>query len=281
MKRITTILIGLALVISANAQFQNSGSMFLRTGSSFMTAPPVVEEPYGIPELHDGHTYIWLENDVGITQSGGAVSAWTDIANGRQLIPYNAEGGTATSANYPSWSSTNGVVFDGNDDILAIIDASMTNYGTVYIVVRQLSWARWDAIYGHPGFNGVNYDMALFSFVVQERYSPEVKMAFSTTYTTNAITTLTLNTWGLLTAEFQNQNQTLQHNDGTPITLTYAIDPNSPPGGFTIGGQLDWDTVGFTNFSNIGVKAVIVRDQTDNSTTKAAIKTYLSNKYLQ
>ncbi|MCZ2337458.1 MAG: hypothetical protein LC127_04520 [Chitinophagales bacterium] len=39
---------------------------------------------------------------------------------------------------------------------------------TVYIVVRQLSWARWHAIYGHPGFNGVNMIWLSFSFVAQE-----------------------------------------------------------------------------------------------------------------
>ena len=46
MKRITTILIGLALVISVNAQFQNSGGMFLKFGSSVLTANHITESQY-------------------------------------------------------------------------------------------------------------------------------------------------------------------------------------------------------------------------------------------
>lgn len=54
MKRITTILIGLALVISVNAQFQNSGGMFLRTGSSFTTAQQPTTPPGPVNHVHNG-----------------------------------------------------------------------------------------------------------------------------------------------------------------------------------------------------------------------------------
>lgn len=51
MKKLISILIGLALVISVNAQFQNSGGMFLRTGSSFTTA----QQPTGpVNHVHNG-----------------------------------------------------------------------------------------------------------------------------------------------------------------------------------------------------------------------------------
>lgn len=56
MKKLISILIGLALVISVNAQFQNSGGMFLRTGSSFTTAQqgPVNHVHNGTFDSDDG-----------------------------------------------------------------------------------------------------------------------------------------------------------------------------------------------------------------------------------
>lgn len=51
MKKLISILIGLAFIISVNAQFQNSGTVFLRTGSSFMTAPTEPPEPSPFPQI--------------------------------------------------------------------------------------------------------------------------------------------------------------------------------------------------------------------------------------
>jgi hypothetical protein len=54
MKKLISILIGLALVISVNAQFQNSGGMFLRTGSSFTTAQQPTTPPGPVNHVHNG-----------------------------------------------------------------------------------------------------------------------------------------------------------------------------------------------------------------------------------
>lgn len=239
------------------------------------------QEMYGIEELYDGHTKIWLEDDTGITESGGAVSKWTDIANSYELIPYAVDGSAATTDNYPSWTESGGVVFDGTDDVLRVVDGSWQTFGTVYLICKHITWTNSDILYEYEGFNGTNYDYSAGIRIAQRTATPDIRIAWSGGYSTNAITSLSLNTWGLLTTEWIDDAQTLQHNDGTAIT--FNIDLLTTPwavGGFIIGAG-HAAAPAFQRHSNIAVKAVIVRDQIDDSSTKAAIKAYLTAKYLE
>jgi len=239
-----------------------------------------VSKVYGIEELHDGHTVIWLENDTGITQSEGAVSKWTDIANSYELVPYAADGGAGTSDNYPSWTESGGVVFDGNDDLLRVVDGEWQSFGTVYLICKHITWTNEDIFYEYEGFDGTDYTFAAGIRIAQRTTTPYIRMAWSGEYSTDAITSFSVDTWGLLTTEWIDGAQTLQHNDGTPIT--WNIDLLSVPwavGGFILGAG-HAVAPAFQRYSNIAVKAVIVRDQIDDSSTKAAIKAYLTAKYL-
>lgn len=54
MKRLISILIGITFIISVNAQFQNSGTVFLRTGSSFTTAQQPTTPPGPVNHVYNG-----------------------------------------------------------------------------------------------------------------------------------------------------------------------------------------------------------------------------------
>ena len=274
MKKLSTILIALLLLLSAEGQI-------LRYGNSTYTPP--VEEPEvelrGPDELWDGHTKIWLEHDTLLTESSGAVSAWEDIENGYVLISYAADGSAGTSGNYPSWTEVGGVVFDGTDDLLRVVDGEWQSFGTVYLICKHVTWTNSDIIYEYEGFDGTDYSYAAGIRIAQRTTTPDIRIAWSGGYSTNAITSLSLNTWGLLTTEWIDDAQTLQHNDGTPITMNIDL-PTWAVGGFILGAG-HAAAPAFQRYSNIAVKAVIVRDQIDDSSTKAAIKAYLTAKYLE
>lgn len=275
MKKLSTILIALLLLLSAEGQI-------LRYSNYTAPASPEPEtELRGPDELWDGHTKIWLEHDTLLTESGGAVSAWEDIENGYVLISYAADGGAGTSGNYPSWTEVGGVVFDGTDDLLRVVDGEWQSFGTVYLICKHVTWTNSDIIYEYEGFDGTDYSYAAGIRIAQRTTTPDIRIAWSGGYSTNAITSLSLDTWGLLTTEWIDDAQTLQHNDGTPITMD--IDLLTTPwavGGFILGAG-HAVAPAFQRYSNIAVKAVIVRDQIDDSSTKAAIKAYLTAKYLE
>jgi hypothetical protein len=275
MKKLLLLITGLLLLFSVEGQI-------LRYSNYTAPVPPEPEQELrGPDELWDGHTVIWLEHDTLLSESSGAVSAWEDIANGHELIPYASDGSSGTADNYPSWTEAGGVVFDGTDDVLRVVVASWQQFGTVYIIVKHITWTNSDILYEYEGFNGTNYDYAAGLRIAQRTTTPDIRIAWSSGYSTNAITSLSLNTWGLLTTEWIDDAQTLQHNDGTAIT--FDIDLLTAPwavGGFIIGAG-HAVAPAFQRYSNIAVKAVIVRDQIDDSSTKAAIKDYLTAKYLE
>ena len=126
MKRITTILIRLALVISVSAQFQNSGGMFLRTGSSFMTAQQPSEPPGPVPPpaflTSDGYTFSWLVADAAnITLSGTKITALADIGpNNNDWVGNGIPG--------PQWDNTNSEIdFTNGDDAQLKVSTDLTS----------------------------------------------------------------------------------------------------------------------------------------------------------
>ena len=164
----------------------------------------------GPDELWDGHTVIWVEHDTLLTESGGAVSAWEDIANGYVLLPYASNGDAGTSDNYPSWTESGGVVFDGTDDVLKYMVSGWTTFGTVYAVVKQVSWTNSDVLFSYAGIGSTR--------VAQENTaeggSPNIHARHSAG-SSLAITGLSIGSWGLLTLEVDaaNDDVTLQLND--------------------------------------------------------------------
>jgi hypothetical protein len=274
MKKLLLLITSLFILASVEGQI-------LRYSNYVAPTPPVEEELRGPDELWDGHTQIWLEHDTLLTESGGAVSKWTDIANSYELVPYAADGGAGTSDNYPSWTESGGVVFDGTDDLLRVVDGEWQSFGTVYLICKQITWTNQDIFYEYEGFDGTDYTFAAGISIAQRTTTPNIRIAWAGEYSTDAITSFSLDTWGLLTTEWIDDAQTLQHNDGTPIT--WNIDLLTAPwavGGFILGAG-HAVAPAFQRYSNIAVKAVIVRDQIDDSSTKAVIKAYLTAKYLE
>jgi len=270
MKKLSTILIALLLLLSAEGQI-------LRYSNYTAPAPPEPEtELRGPDELWDGHSVVWLEHDTLLTESGGAVSAWTDIVNGYTLLPYASDGSAGTSDNYPSWIAENGVVFDGVNDVLKYMVSGWTTFGTVYAVVKQVSWTNADVLFAYAGTGSVRVAQR----TTGEGSSPNVHAASSTGYSL-AITNLPLDTWGLITLEpiTDSTDIIIQLNDNTAITYD---DTNL--GSYTSAGVILGAThaaaPALQRYGNVAIKAIIFRDQIDDSATRAAIKAYLTEKYL-
>jgi len=244
----------------------------------FYSPPPTTSsepELYGIEELWDGHSAGWLEHDTLLAQSGGAVSSWTDIANGRVFLPYTATGAEGTASNYPTWTAAGGVVFDGVDDVLKHMVSGWTSFGTVYAVVKQLGWTNSDVVFAYAGTGGTRISQANTA----EGGSPNLHLANSSGLSP-AITGLPIGTWGLLTMEVDGaaSTGTLQLNDGTPVSNNLSMT------GYTSAGMILGAThaapPALQRYGNVAIFAIIWRDQIDDPTTKAAIKAYLTGKYL-
>lgn len=266
MKKLLLLITALFILASVEGQI-------LRYSNYTAPAPPEPEtELRGPDELYDGHSVVWLEHDTLLTESGGAVSAWTDIANGYQLIPYATDGSTATSDNYPSWTESNGVVFDGTDDVLKyLVDGwGIFGTGTVYAVVKQVGWAANGVLFSYAGAGSVR--------VGQKGTTPEIR-ALHSSGDSPGITNFTIGTIGILVMHVDGSNNTvtLSLNNGTPVTNTADLSGFYANG--VILGATRWVDPALQRYGNVAIYAIIYRDQIDTGATLTAIYNYLDAKY--
>lgn len=269
MKRLLLLISGLLLLFSVEGQI-------LRYSNYTAPVPPEPEQELrGPDELWDGHTVIWLESDTLLTESGGAVSAWTDISNGYVLLPYATDGSVATLSNYPSWTESGGVVFDGTDDVLKYVVSEWTSFGTTYAVVKQVSWTNSDVLFSYAGTGTSRVAQSLTA----EGGSPNFHLSYASG-SSLAITGLAIGAWGLLTVEIDETVPwgSLQLGDGTPVTNTNTMVGYTSAG--VILGATHAAAPALQRHGNVAIMAIIFRNQIDDSLTKAIIKAYLVDKYL-
>ena len=254
MKKLISILIGLALVISVNAQFQNSGGMFLRTGSSFTTAVSGSSSSTEPPSFlsSDGYTFSWLVADAdNLTLNGTQITAVTDIGP-------NSNDWTGSGSTGPQWDSANEEI-DFTNAVSAGLSVNYTPGAvpvTVYIVVniRTHSDGREVIMFGVPSPR-ISQGGDLNSLVL---YAGNW----------NLFITNDDGTYGLITAVLNGASSYFQWNDDTAQTGNAGT---GAPSMISLG----YDTGNAT----MSVKEVIVRSTAETALNRASVQEYLNDKY--
>lgn len=265
MKKLSTILIALLLLLSAEGQI-------LRYSNYTAPTPPEPEpELYGVAELWDGHTKAWYVYDTAVSVTDNYVTQWNDISgNDYHLLPYATDGSAGTVDNRPGWHTTNGITFDGTDDAMRVTISGWTTFGTIYAVIRPVTWAANDVMFGYSGTGSVR--------VAQKGTTPNILLTHASG-DSPAISTWTLNTTGILVMHVDGANDlaTLALNGGT------AVENTTDMAGFTSGGVLLGAThaayPALQRWGNVAIYEIIYRDQIDSGATLTAIYNYLNAKY--
>jgi hypothetical protein len=226
---------------------------------------------YGISELWDGHSVVWLEDDSGLTESSGNVTKWTDIANGYELISYASDGSAGGASNYPTWTAAGGVAFDGASEVLKVLVSGWTTFGSVYAVIKQLGWTNSDRLFSYAGTGSIS--------VAQKNTSPNIYLSHASGDSA-AGTTLATNTWGIIRLRVNavaTDSCVMVINGGSDLTNSTDM------AGFTsagvILGAVHAAAPALQRYGAVAIKAIIFRDQVDDSTTETAIYDYLADKY--
>lgn len=225
--------------------------------------------------ITDGHTKAWYIWNEGYTLDGSGVTALNDQSgNGYHLAPTNSTGGDPTSDNYPIWHSTNGITFDGTDDVLKATMSGWTTFGSLYIVCTQRGWSNSDTIIGYAGTGATRISQALSA----EGGSPNIHAVHSSGQSL-AITTFDIDEWGILTLHVNSTTPicTLKFNNGSTVTNETSMTGFTSAG--IILGAIHAAPPNLQRYSNVSIKEVIVRDVVDGTTDEGIIYDYLSDKY--
>lgn len=212
-----------------------------------------IAEPSDEPSFlaSDGNTdFRYVAESQYITMATG-VSQWQDISGSGWHLAQ------ATGTAQPAFSEATGVSFDGTSDFLRNNSVAVSAPWTIYIVAN-ITYAKFSTFFY---FNELGSDR-LYSMMPDE-VNPTMELgSIAQNYVTN--------TWYVWTITMDGANSSIQLNDGTPTVASYtnaAID------------LLSFASFEGTNWGNLRIKEVIGRAGADTSPNKAAVITYLMNKY--
>ena len=264
MKKLILLITGLLLLLSAEGQI-------LRYGNSTYTPPEEPAENYGVDELWDGHTKAWFEYDTAVSVTDNAVTQWNDLSgNGYHLLPYATDGSAGTADNRPAWHTTDGITFDGTDDAMRVMIDGWSTFGTVYAVVKAVSWNSDDVLFAYGGTGSVR--------VSQKSSTPNIAIAQSSG--TVGGLSFTLGEVGILVLHTNEATpiSTLSLNGGEPIENTGGM-VGYTSAGIILGANHTSSPPALQRWGNVIIYEIIWRDQVDSGATLTAIYNYLDAKY--
>lgn len=210
--------------------------------------------------IKDGSTPGWYIADDLTTITKDAsdfVSVWKDkLESGRDLLQ-------AIGTNQPKWFLNDGILFDGIDNFMKAVAFAFVQPEMIYIVFKQITWIENRYIFdGNVGASGV----------LRQRFggsSPE--LVVSSGLQSGISTDLAEDTYGIAKILFNGVNSSFQINENSAIVGDFGT---NNMGGFTVGA-----TATPTNFSNIQVQEIILRNVTDTAQDEQDIYDYLAAKY--
>lgn len=194
----------------------------------------------------------WFRKGVGITSSGGLVSAWADQSgNGRNYTQ-------ATGSAQPTLQAGGTILFDGTSDFIKTAGFTLNQPWTRYLRIKQVSWTS-----GEYFCDGASINTGA---IFQSGSTPNIVMFAGAVGPSS--TALAVGAWGSVAAVFNTASSVIQVGGTTSGTANVGV---TNPGGLTLGG-----TSSGTALSNIEVAEEIVYSGAHDAGTRANIIAYLN-----
>jgi hypothetical protein len=198
----------------------------------------------------------WFRYGVGITVTGQGVSQWDDQSGNARHLKQGTDGAR------PTLNADGSILFNGSDEFLKCDAFTLNQPETVYILFKQVTWTGGDYVYDGNGSNG----MAVY----QTTATPNLYQFAGGAVNANAITTLAVDTYGVLASVFNGASSLNQLNNDSPVSGEDVGANNA--GGFTLGSN----GAGNGGWSNIQVKEAILYSAAHDATTRARVISYLA-----
>jgi hypothetical protein len=202
----------------------------------------------------DGETELWYISDADNVTIVTGVSQWNDMSgHSRNLLQ-------ATGADQPTFNSSTGIAFDGTSDYLET--AAFTAISpplTLYLVFLMPAYQQWSTLFSYNGSPVVR--------IVETWESG--RLEFSDGTYDLQLTSVPINTWGVITIIVNGASSSIQLNDHTPVTGTMST---AALNGFAAGTYS-------SDFAYVTFKEIIVRSVAETSDNKTSVIDYLMTTY--
>ena len=197
----------------------------------------------------------WFRFKLGITSASGAVSQWDDQSgNDRHLLQ-------ATGTNQPALQTDLSILFDGVDNFLRCDAFTLDQPGTIYGLLRQVTWTISDIMWsGDPGTG--EWQLG------QRTATPQIAIFAGAVVANNS--NLAVNTYGGIAAVYNGASSSLLVNATAETTGDAGL---ANAGGFTLGANGNATPGGYANTQ---VKEVLIYAAAHDATQRARVISYLS-----
>lgn len=194
----------------------------------------------------------WYRFRRGLTNQSGC-SSWADYSgNSRPLLQ-------TTASKMPTLLASGELVFNGTTHTMAAT-FTLNQPATIYIMFRQITWAANAVI-----LDGISAQAQL----IQSSTTPQITANAGSALT--ASSTIGLNAYGIAALVLNGASSVYQAAGGGPSVTTTGNAGSNNLGGITIGSSRSG-----ANFSNIGVRELVVFSAAHDATTRLGVMRYLA-----
>jgi hypothetical protein len=207
-----------------------------------------------LPDIDLTGLAAWYRYGIGITDVAGAVSQWDDQSgNARHLLQ-------ATAGAKPTKQSDGSILFDGTSDYLEAA-FSLAQPTTIYLLLKTISWT--------PGNRYICDGNTLQSRAVIHNGATTIQ-SFVNGGGGSCDVSFAASTYGVITAVFDGATSALQVDNNTEDTGALGTGSGT---GFTLGRE---GGGGFSVFTNIQVKEILIYSAAHDTDQRDAVKAYLA-----
>ncbi len=216
----------------------------------------------GLSLWFDATTSVFSDGGTTPATDGQTVAQWNDLSLSAKNL--TAVGSAKPTYNTNIQNGKPGITFDGVANVMATGAMTLNQPTSVFAVMNQKTWTA-----GGGMFDGNVVDNMLF---YQVTASPDLRMYGSTGGATQLLTTLAINTFGVVDLQYNGLSSFYRLNNGSHVAIAENI--TGTPGGLTLGRE-----IGF-NFGNVIFCEFIVYGGTAVTDAQATlINRYLGNKW--
>jgi hypothetical protein len=198
----------------------------------------------------------WFRLGQGITITGAGVSQWDDQSgNARHLKQ-------ATDTRRPALQADGSILFDGVDNCIKTDAFTLNQPTTVYFLGKQVTWTFQDTLVDGNAGNDLRITQGAVGGT-----TPKISIYAGTEL--GNITTLAVDTYGVIAAVFNGASSSIQHSLNAATTGAAGA---ANAGAITLGAFGDLSS----GFSNIQVKELIVFAAAHTAAQRQSVIYYLA-----
>lgn len=214
----------------------------------------------GLSLWFDANRSVFSDNGVTPAVNGDPVQQWNDLSASANNLTGSLTARPTYNTNVQN--GLPGITFDGINDTMVTSAMTLAQPLSVFAVMNQKTWVSNGGM-----FDGLSSDTML---LYQNNVTPQLRI-YATQGSLANLTTFTINTFGVLDAQYNGVSSFVRLNNGSKVLAGQSL--TGTPGGLTLGKE-----TGF-GFGNVLYCEILIYNTALSDTNASQVNSYLGKKW--